>query len=65
MLSVDVPVQVVRDGVPVRGLTAADFEVWEGRRRVPVAGFEALDLQGLAGSGRAAGLPSAARRHFL
>jgi len=66
VLSVEVPVQVVRDGEPVRGLTADDFEVWEGRRRLPVAGFEALDLLGPAGPGRvAAGVPSAARRHFL
>lgn len=62
VLSVEVPVQVVRGGEPVRGLTAADFEVWEGRRRVPVTGFEALDLTGSSGL---SGVPSAARRHFL
>jgi VWFA-related protein len=66
VLSVEVPVQVVRAGEPVRGLTADDFEVWEGRRRLPVAGFEAFDLLGPGGPGRvASGVPSAARRHFL
>ena len=54
--------QVVRDGEPVRGLEATDFAVWEGRRKLPVAGFEVLDLA-------AAGPPpvgaAAARRHFL
>ena len=30
---VEVPVQVIgADGEPVRGLTAADFDVWEGRK---------------------------------
>jgi VWFA-related protein len=67
VLSVEVPVQVVREGEPVRGLTAGDFEVWEGRRRVPVAGFEALDLAAFSGPGSRppVSVPSAARRHFL
>jgi VWFA-related protein len=62
VLSVEVPVQVVRAGEPVRGLTAADFEVWEGRKRLPLTGFEALDL---AAAAKGAGVPAAARRHFL
>ena len=66
VLSVEVPVQVVRDGEPVRGLQAGDFEVWEGRRRLPVTGFEMLDLAaGPPAAGRTAGVPAAARRHFL
>lgn len=64
VVAVDVPVQVVRDGEPVRGLTAADFEVYEGRQRQPVTGFEVLDLR--AGQGQAvAAIPPALRRHFL
>ncbi len=63
VLSVDVPVQVVRDGEPVRGLTAADFEVWEGRRRLQVTGFEALDVA--AAKPARTPVPAAARRHFL
>ena len=31
----------------VSGLTAADFEVWQGRKKLPVTGFEALDLNRL------------------
>ena len=68
VLSIDVPVQVVRDGEPVRGLQASDFQVWEGRRRLAVTGFESLDLMAPSpgpSSGRAAGVPAAARRHFL
>lgn len=65
VLSIEVPVQVVRDGEPVRGLQAGDFEVWEGRRRLPLTGFEVLDLAGPSPAGRPAGVPAAARRHFL
>ncbi len=73
VLSVEVPVQVLRDGQPVRGLAAADFEVWEGRRRLPVTGFEVLDLTGSSAGqpgqpgqpGSSAPVPAAARRHFL
>jgi VWFA-related protein len=68
VLSIEVPVQVVRDGEPVRGLRAADFQVWEGRRRLPVTGFESLDLAAATaadGAGKTAGVPAAARRHFL
>ena len=64
VVAVEVPVQVVRDGEPVRGLTAADFEVYEGRKRQAVTGFEVLDLR--AGKGQAvAAIPPSLRRHFL
>src|SRR5829696_7041889 len=64
---VEIPVQVVKDGEPVRGLTAADFEVFDGRKKVPVTGFEVLDLAvpAPAGSAAAAQVPVSARRHFL
>ncbi len=64
---VEVPVQVVKDGEPVRGLTAADFEVFDGRKKMPVTGFEVLDLAVPvpAGGGAAAQVPASARRHFL
>src|SRR5215208_6532233 len=64
---VEIPVQVVKDGEPVRGLTAADFEVFDGRKKVPVTGFEVLDLAvpAPAGSPAAAQVPVSARRHFL
>jgi VWFA-related protein len=63
---VEVPVQVVKDGEPVRGLTAKDFEVYDGRKKVPVTGFEVLDLAAApAGSSGAQQVPVSARRHFL
>jgi VWFA-related protein len=64
VVAVEVPVQVVRDGEPVRGLAAADFEVYEGRKRLPLTGFEVLDLR--AGQGQAvAAIQPSLRRHFL
>ena len=63
---VEVPVQVLRDGEPVRGLTAADFEVFEGKRRLPVTGFEVLDLaQTPVDQPWKQPWAIAARRHFL
>lgn len=69
VLVVEVPVQVLRGGEPVRGLTAADFEIWEGRERQTITGFEVLDL---AAAGPAAPqaaqkalVPPSARRRFL
>jgi VWFA-related protein len=63
VVAVEVPVQVVRDGEPVRGLSAADFEVFDGRRKVEITGFEVLDLY--APGQKKARLPGSARRHFL
>jgi VWFA-related protein len=60
--AVQIPVQVVADGKPVRGLTAADFAVYEGRRQRPVVGFDTIDLQTLP---QGAEVPSAARRYFM
>jgi VWFA-related protein len=67
VVAVEVPVQVLRDGEPVRGLTAADFEVWEGKRKLPVTGFEALDLNSMPAGDERWKSPQAisARRHFL
>lgn len=68
---VEVPVQVVRDGKPVRGLTAADFEIYQGREKQAVTGFEVLDLAAPAvapGSPTpkaAPRLPISARRRFV
>ncbi len=63
---VEIPVQVLRDGQPVRGLTAADFEVYDGRKREPIVSFDVVDLtvtderQVVEGE-----VPLAGRRHFL
>ncbi|HEX3532337.1 MAG TPA: VWA domain-containing protein [Thermoanaerobaculia bacterium] len=75
VVSVEVPVNAVdRDGQPVRGLTADDFEVWDGNERQKISSFEAVDLATLEAAHAAAGpgsvqplpeLDSSARRHFL
>lgn len=63
---VEVPVQVIREGEPVRGLTAADFEVFDGRDKQALTGFEVVDLAEVGGDALAkAEMPSSARRHFL
>jgi len=65
VVAVQVPVQVVRNGEPVRGLTAADFEVYDGRRKQTVTGFEVLDLAKGQGGPAMASIAPALRRHFL
>jgi VWFA-related protein len=63
--AVQVPVQVVRGGEPVRGLTAADFEVYDGRRKQKLTGFEVLDLAARQAPATLASIPPSLRRHFL
>ncbi len=67
VVAVEVPVEVVKDGEPVRGLTAADFEVSEGRKKLKITGFDVVDLSVALTQPDAAPapLPIAARRHFL
>jgi VWFA-related protein len=50
----------------VRGLTAEDFEVFDGRRKQRITDFEVIDLEMLGGdvTGPTA-VPLPARRHFL
>ncbi|HEV8237847.1 MAG TPA: VWA domain-containing protein [Thermoanaerobaculia bacterium] len=62
---VEVPVQVIAGGEPVRGLTAANFELYDGRKKVPVTGFEMLDVASAPASGAAVDVPASARRHFM
>ncbi len=62
VVEVEVPVQVVRDGQPVRGLTAADFELSEGRKKLALTGFHVVDLAAPAARGA---VPPAARRQLL
>ena len=65
VIVVEVPVQVLdKSGNPVRGLTAADFEVSEGRKKLPITGFEVLDLE-VEDRKAANEMPTSARRHFL
>ncbi|HYG63221.1 MAG TPA: VWA domain-containing protein [Thermoanaerobaculia bacterium] len=73
VFAVEVPVHVVgRDGQPVRGLTAADFEVFDEGKRQTLSNFEVVDLERLSrmepAAGAAAGAPplhAAARRRLL
>ena len=72
VVSVEVPVEVVgRDGQPIRGLTAQDFEVYDEGQKQELKHFEMVDLDHLDTAKRPGGLPSseqlepAARRHFL
>jgi VWFA-related protein len=59
---VEVPVEVHSGGLPLAGLTAADFELYDNGRRQEVLGVEAID-RGLGRFDK--GLPVVARRHFL
>ncbi len=77
VVAVEVPVNVVgRDGKPVRGLTAADFEVLDAGVAQRITGFDMVDLDPPASPGpdQPAGQPDVdaidviegtARRHFL
>ena len=75
VVSVEIPVNVVdREGQPVRGLTADDFEIWDGNEKQRISSFEAVDLKALDAEREAAApgtvqrlpeLDSGARRHFL
>jgi len=71
---VEVPVQVVLKGEPVRGLKASDFTVYDEGEARPVQFFDVVDLEeGTVESSREASpvegpappVPTAARRHFL
>jgi len=74
VVSVQVPVEVVtRDGVPVRGLTAADFEIFDEGKKQQLKSFRVVDLDVLEPRGVPLGalpaeaqqLEPSARRHFL
>ncbi len=77
VVAVEIPLQVVRDGEPVRGLTRSDFVIYEGKKKQAITGFEVIDLAAtpaapLASGATGDGLPQkipvlspAARRHFL
>ncbi len=67
VVAIEVPVEVIKNGEPVRGLKAADFEVSEGRKKLKITGFDVVDLAAIPAPSEAvpAPLPIAARRHFL
>jgi VWFA-related protein len=62
---VEVPVQVVRDGEPVRGLKVDDFVLTEGRQQQAITGFDVVDLAAPENRVLSADIPAAGKRHFL
>ncbi len=69
---VQIPVHVTRDGEPVRGLTAENFEVLEGRKKQTVVSVDVFDLAfdpstatASRGTAVAADIPPAGRRNFV
>ncbi len=62
--AVEIPVQVVLDGKPVRGLTAENFVVYQDKKKESVTGFEMVDLYAVPDD-KADDVPAPARRHFL
>src|SRR6266540_2632093 len=66
---IEVPVNVLgKDGKPLAGLTAADFELYDNGKKQEITGFEAADLRPPAAPGVNPLLkasPAAARRHWL
>jgi VWFA-related protein len=67
---VAVPVFVTdKSGGAVAGLTADDFEIYDGGRRVPIAAFQAVDVHGPVAAAAQPELPvavqAAAHRQFL
>src|SRR5262245_8414594 len=67
--AVEIPVQVLLDGKPVRGLTAGDFTVYQEKQKQEVTGFDVVDLYGSPGEAvkttAAEDVSPPARRHFL
>ena len=64
---VEVPVRVTdRNGNPIRGLEAKDFEVYDDGKKQSIVAMDTIDLakKGMA-PGEAVSVPPAARRHFL
>ncbi len=70
VIEVEIPVNVVaRNGEPLRGLTAEDFEIVDEGKKQTITGFRVVDLS-LVEPGRTrteveAAVPALARRHFL
>ncbi|MGB5174932.1 MAG: hypothetical protein WBQ30_09350, partial [Thermoanaerobaculia bacterium] len=70
VVEIQVPVNVVgKDGLPVRGLTAENFEILDGKKQQQITGFRVVDLDVIESSmtrrEMELAVPAAARRHFL
>lgn len=67
---IEVPVNVIgKDGKPLSGLTAADFELYDNGKKQQISGFDVVELQKAAADAAANPFPEApppiARRHWL
>jgi len=66
---IEVPVNVLgKDGKPLAGLTATDFELYDNGKKQEITGFEVADLRPPAAEGVNPFLqqpPAAARRHWF
>lgn len=64
---IEVPVQVTYGGEPARELTPDQFELFDGRKRRELTGFDVYDLSGSATEETPLGLriPAVAQRKFL
>jgi VWFA-related protein len=69
VMVVEIPVNVIdREGKPVTGLTAADFELSDDGKKQTISRFEVIDLRPPAAARRGVTPPAiepAARRHWL
>src|SRR5947207_8627728 len=63
---VEVPVTVVdRGGNPIKGLTAANFEIVDEGKKRDIAGFDSIDFASAESVKSVSPLNPAARRNFL
>lgn len=62
---IEVPVTVLRDGKPVRGLTKDNFELTDDGKKRGIDSFEAIDFASSAGAAAVSPLNPASRRNFL
>lgn len=67
VVTVEVPVQVLLKGEPLRDLGPGDFRIRDEGRERPLSSFEVVDLlaPGTRAGEASAALPPAARRHLL
>ncbi len=63
---VEIPINVLQGGEPVRGLTKESFEISAGRKKLPIVGFDIVDL-GVDSPEPTpiSSVPPSGRRHFL
>lgn len=63
VLSVEIPVTVIKDGKPIEELRKENFEVYDNGKRIEISDFEYVHLEKISSEGK--NVPVSARRHFL